>query len=199
MARRSDHTREELRGQILDATRSLIRAEGVGAVSTRKITGKIGYTAGTLYQIFASMDHLIDAVNTSTLNALYLSSRIHADPQNAEESLRKLAQAFLRFTEEHPNEWDAVISYPFGADHVLSEGYTDEVRNLLGMISTSVRDLYDDAEDPRKAEDVVALWCGIYGLFSLMSSRRLVAGHAPERIIEVLADTFLKAKKTTRD
>ena len=62
MARRSDHTREELRRLILQAARRIIRDKGVAALSARKVASDIGYTVGTIYQHFNGMDAILITV-----------------------------------------------------------------------------------------------------------------------------------------
>ena len=71
MARRSDHTREELRRMALDAARAIIESDGLRALSTRRLAKAIGYTPGTLYQLFEDLDDLIIEVNVETLDALH--------------------------------------------------------------------------------------------------------------------------------
>ena len=48
MARRNDHSKEELQSMAIDATRSLISQAGYEGVSARKVANSIGYTVGTL-------------------------------------------------------------------------------------------------------------------------------------------------------
>ena len=52
MARRSDHTREEIREMALVATEQIVSVAGFSALSARKIAKKIGYTVGSLYLLF---------------------------------------------------------------------------------------------------------------------------------------------------
>jgi len=194
MARRSDHTRAELRDLILDAARQIIRDDGVAALSARKIAARIGYTVGTLYQIFENMDRLVEEVNSATLRALHQASRAYARPEAAGESLRRLAGSFLDFTRAHPREWDAVITYQFGAAHQWSDDYSEKVDNLLGLISTAVGSFYSEEESDQRREDVMVLWCGLYGVFALNAANRLGGKHPPERMIGALAEMFLAAR-----
>ena len=64
MARRSDHTRAELKDLALEAARSIVREKGVSALSTRKLADRIGYTSGTIYQVFQNRDDLVEQMNT---------------------------------------------------------------------------------------------------------------------------------------
>ena len=51
MARRSDHSRDEIREMALNAAKTIVEREGAAALSTRKIANEIGYTAGSLYLV----------------------------------------------------------------------------------------------------------------------------------------------------
>ena len=44
MARRSDHTRDELRRMALDAARAIVEEDGLRGLSTRRLAKAIGYT-----------------------------------------------------------------------------------------------------------------------------------------------------------
>jgi len=70
MARRSDHTREELKNLILSSASRIIENEGYSALTVRKIATDIGYTPGTLYNVFQSMDGLTLALNAERVERL---------------------------------------------------------------------------------------------------------------------------------
>jgi AcrR family transcriptional regulator len=66
MGRRSDHSRDELRALILDAGTALIAEKGFGAFSAREVAKRIGYTIGTIHNVFGNVDGLLTAINTAT-------------------------------------------------------------------------------------------------------------------------------------
>ena len=70
MGRRSDHSRDELYVMALDAAESIVREDGFPALTARKVAARIGYTAGTLYNIFRNQDDLIIHLNARTLGRL---------------------------------------------------------------------------------------------------------------------------------
>ncbi|MEL7049187.1 MAG: helix-turn-helix domain-containing protein, partial [Pseudomonadota bacterium] len=70
MARRTDHTREELHALILDAAEKLIIEGGIDAFSTRAIAREIGYTSGTLYQYFSDSQDILLHINARTMHGL---------------------------------------------------------------------------------------------------------------------------------
>ena len=67
MARRSDHSREELRAMALKAGREIIMEQGVKNLTTRAVAKRMGYSPGTLYMLFENADDLKFAINVGTL------------------------------------------------------------------------------------------------------------------------------------
>ena len=54
----------------LDAARAIVSETGLEGLTTRKVAKRIGYTVGTLYQLFNDADDLIEQMNTRTLAGL---------------------------------------------------------------------------------------------------------------------------------
>ncbi|MBT7646949.1 MAG: helix-turn-helix transcriptional regulator, partial [Rhodospirillaceae bacterium] len=67
MARRSDHTRDQLHQMMLDAARHVAATDGPEAITARRIAGDIGYSPGTIYQLFDNLDALIVALKSVIL------------------------------------------------------------------------------------------------------------------------------------
>ena len=63
MARRKDHTREELTQLAIKAGRELVVEKGSAALTARNVAQAIGYTPGTLYNVFENIDALVAAIN----------------------------------------------------------------------------------------------------------------------------------------
>ena len=70
MARRSEHSLEELKALVLDAAETIVIDEGFSELKVRKIAMEIGYTVGSIYMVFANMADLIMHINARTLDAL---------------------------------------------------------------------------------------------------------------------------------
>lgn len=55
----------------LAAAGGILDRDGYGALSTRKVAAKIGYTVGSLYFIFRNLDDLILQLNARTLDEMH--------------------------------------------------------------------------------------------------------------------------------
>ena len=80
MGRRSDHTRAELEELILSAGHTLVAEAGLGGFSAREVARRIGYSIGTIHNVFRSSDRLIAALNTRSFVAwaAFLRERLEA-------------------------------------------------------------------------------------------------------------------------
>ena len=85
MARRSDHSREEIKELALNATEEIVAEAGFQALSARKVASAIGYTVGTIYLVFKNLDDLIMQVNARTLETLFKEVSVHQSKNNQKE------------------------------------------------------------------------------------------------------------------
>ena len=72
MARRSEHSKEQIRDMALEAAETIVATDGLAGLSARKIAKQIGYTVGTLYLVFRNLDDLVLHVNARTLDAMFV-------------------------------------------------------------------------------------------------------------------------------
>ena len=195
MARRSDHTREELRNLILESARRIVQSDGIETLTARKIAAGTGYTVGTIYQHFEGMDDLVHQLNGGTLQSLYehcAGLNLIGSPG---ENLTTLANSFVEFAEARGNEWEAVISYRYGPDHEWSEDYDATVSNLLGLMGRATASLYSSDKKAQQIKDMRLLWVSLYGAFTLNSAGRLGKEQTLPEIIDSLVEMFLSSKR----
>ena len=70
MGRRNEHSREQLQEMAVTAADEIIASEGLRGLTARKVAGRLGYSAGSLYMVFDGLDDLILHVNARTLERL---------------------------------------------------------------------------------------------------------------------------------
>jgi AcrR family transcriptional regulator len=101
---------------ILEGHRQLAEV-GFARFSAREVAKRIGYSIGTLYNVFGTHDRLILAINTRTFElwADHLRARLEA-PEG--DRIRTLVEGYFSFARENPNLWMAIY------DHRLPPGVT---------------------------------------------------------------------------
>lgn len=160
----------------LDAARRIVRERGIESLTARRVADAIGYTPGTIYQHFRNMDALAEAMNAETLMALFQSCPEPRSELTVEARLMALAEAFIAFAGRHPEEWRAVIAFPYGPAHLWSDVYDAAVGDLIRLLLDATSDLYGRDAKALQEQEVRALWAGFFGLFVLDSHGRLGCG-----------------------
>ena len=193
MARRSDHTRAELTQLALESARAIVVKGGIAALSARKVTKRMGYTIGTLYQHFDGMDDLVERMNAETLAALYEHCNKGATLEDVATQLKAFGILFIEFLKAHPNEWDAIMSYRYKDDHTTSEEYHREIVRLFGLLETATQQFYGEDEQEEHSTDMALLWASLTGIWGVANSERQVGGTL-EQMIDKLIRMYLDAR-----
>lgn len=198
MARRSDHSRAELSELAIAAAREIVAAEGLESLTARKIAQAIGYSPGTLYNVFEDLDDLIVQLNGRTLDALY--DRLSAVPRTDDPArdLHGLLSAYLGFLNEHRNLWTVLFEYRLPNEHILPDWYLAKVERALGLIEAVLASLAPDLDPATRAKAVRTLWAGLHGICSLSGAGKLqtVSGQSDREMAEMLLDCFLAGLPT---
>lgn len=199
MARRSDHSRDEMREMALNATEDIVAREGYAALSTRRVAAAIGYTVGTLYLVFRNFDELILQVNARTLDALFAHL---AQAENQPEGVSRvlaLGQAYLRFATERPRLWRMVFEHRMSAGAALPDWYRERVARLFGLIEAALRPLLSDRPEAELITAARVIWSGVHGICLLEVTERLQAVGSPpgEALVDSLIVEYLRGVRTS--
>ncbi|NNM03542.1 MAG: TetR/AcrR family transcriptional regulator [Gemmatimonadetes bacterium] len=92
---------------ILGGVRSLLATGGMEAVSMRAVAERSGLTAGAIYKHFKDKQALIDTVVEMAFHNFELSlfKAIASLPVGSFERLAALGESYIRFAEEHQEEF----------------------------------------------------------------------------------------------
>jgi AcrR family transcriptional regulator len=124
MGRRSDHSRTELEALIVAEGHRLMAETGFASFSAREVARRIGYSIGTIYNVFDSLDHLLIAINSRTFELWtdYLAKRMEGERHG--DRIRTLVEAYFGFARDNPNVWMAIY------DHRLPPGMAMPDRDM---------------------------------------------------------------------
>lgn len=177
MARRSDHSREELRAMALKAGREIIMEEGVKNLTTRAVAKRIGYSPGTLYVLFENADDLKFAINVGTLVELHHRlDELVRQVTDPEQRLRSIAQFYLEFGLASPNLWRLMFEHQLPGDDPMPDEITRETDALLEVTEAALRELVPglDGGIDRVA---AAFWAALHGIAHLVITGKLSLAH----------------------
>lgn len=164
MARRSDHSREHLKDMALNAAIRIVETEGFEKLTARRLAGEIGYTPGTLYNIFGSMDGLYYAINALTLETLLNTlAKAGLKTADAQESLMEMAGAYIGFAHKNTHLWLMLFNAPLTGSP--PDWYAEKIESVFIPLEKALLSLYD--ENTPKQEITLAartLWAAVHGI-----------------------------------
>ncbi|MEB3961902.1 TetR/AcrR family transcriptional regulator [Streptomyces kunmingensis] len=89
--------------RIVGAARALVDAEGLAAVSTRRLAAELGVSGPSLYNHFRTKDQILEAVADSVSAQVDLSMFDADDPRDWRTALHDWAVSYRAALREHPN------------------------------------------------------------------------------------------------
>ena len=196
MARRGEHSRDEIRRMALDAAEAIIAAEGYRSLSARKVAAAIGYTVGTLYLVFENRNNLVLQINGRTLERLHeqLTAAIASASaeSGAETTLITLARAYIGYAGRETPLWNMLFEYTTAQGEVLPDWYRHKLEQVFGHVEAALRPLLRYETETRRVARV--LWAGVHGICTLKIRQRLdlSGGQSDEEMATMLIKTFLR-------
>lgn len=142
MGRRSDHSRAELREIFIAEGHRHMGDVGYARFSAREVAKRIGYSVGTVYNVFGSYDGLILAINGRTLDLWldFLEARLDgADDDAPARRLDRAIEAYFDFAMAHRHAWTALYDFRLPDDTPLPEPYAAKVTAIMDAVEREVR------------------------------------------------------------
>ncbi|WP_099904900.1 TetR/AcrR family transcriptional regulator [Streptomyces sp. TLI_171] len=105
------------RERIVDAALALVDAEGLPALSTRRLAAELSVSGPSLYNHFATKDELLDAVVDSVMGEVDLT--MFDAPQDWRTALRDWARSYRAALAAHPHVVPVLAQGPGRRPHAL--------------------------------------------------------------------------------
>jgi AcrR family transcriptional regulator len=199
MGRRSSHTPQQLRALVLNAAQEIIEAQGLAGLSAREIARRIGYSPGTIYNLFSNLDDVVLNVEARVLDAL--DRRLGEAQQAADgaaegnqgDRLARLARAYLAFTQERPRLWNLLLEHDMPPGTELPPWYRQKLEGLMAQVERALAPCFPPGSEAERQRAARALWAGVHGIASLSTADKLsvVTTETAGRLIDDLVATYL--------
>ncbi len=195
MARRSDHSREEIREMALIAAEKIILENGLNGLSARKLAQAIGYTVGTLYLVFKNLDDLILHVNARTLDRLYQKmTEDQQVPSDSQKALLQLAQIYISFADQESRRWKIIFEHNSRQDDFAPDWYLERVTRMFALIEKHLEAIAPHKSKIKIKNAARTIWGGVHGICILAITDKLdVAGiESVDDLAQSLISNYLK-------
>lgn len=175
MGRRSDHSREELSRLIITEGHKHLAEVGFARFSAREVAKRVGYTIGTIYNVFGTYDRLILAINTRTFG--FWADHLRGALAGADtDRIRALVVGYFSFAAANRNLWMAIYDHRLPPDATIPEGEAAARSTLTEIVLhevSAVLPAHAAAAAPRLARSLIATVHGhclfaLNGTFAIM-------------------------------
>ncbi len=179
MARRKDHSREQLHEMAIQAATKILEEEGHEALTARRIAKEIRYAPGTLYNVFKDLDELMLHVAGRALDELRdelsAARREALGTANAStvDVVMALARGQLDFMRRRPAAWWQLFHVDWPDDEPLPDWYSAKVAAAMAELEAALVPEFPD-DDEFRGRLARTLWAGFFGICEVAALRQLM-------------------------
>ena len=199
MGRRSTHTSAELRQLILAAARDVIESQGLSALSAREIARRIGYSAGTLYNIFDNLDDVRQTLQSEMLQDLVARIGNIAKNGDAKTYVSQILKTYVNFAFANRQLWNALFENRAAGDGLSPRGMQDSINRVVDSLCDGLAPVLPGL--PREAieQDARILWASVHGMTAIATNNSAhgINHEAAIRYADKLATTYIKGLTAT--
>lgn len=164
MARRNDHTREQLVALTLEAVRNFLDKHPHKDLSLRKIAGLVGYVPSTLLNIFGNYNLLLLHVVAETLDELSgQAQQILGNSTCHKTALYELAYCYHDFAKTNRYRWQLIFDHNMNGE-TLPEWQANRIDKMTGMLEYLLQQLAPTREKQEVLQASRVLWAGVHGI-----------------------------------
>ncbi len=198
MARRKDHTPEELKALVIAAVLDSLKTQPADQLSLRKVAKMVGYSPGTLINLFGSYAHLILAANACTLDQI--AAKLEGVMDNSRDPMQQMsliAMAYLSFAKQHPFQWSILFEHRLAQEDEVPQWQLKRIGHLFSLIESCLLALNPNSKAQERHKASRVIWAAVHGICTLEVDDKLFAQDVVngESMIESLLTHYLGSWK----
>ncbi len=194
MGRRSVHSPEELRQLILDASQTIVERNGLTGLSAREIARMIGYSPGTLYNIFENLDDVLLTLQVQLMGrTVEHLKRVPMGP-DAEKNIEALANAYVDFAMVNRRMWNLFLGHSLPPGSSVPALFYDYTNGLVEIARDALAPIAPDALPESVDATARAFWAGLNGITAVAATEKGVylTPTTAQEYAKELTTTFLR-------
>lgn len=174
MARRFDHSSEEITAMALQWVKQHLQEASADSLSLRKVAKGIGYSPGTLINLFGSYGYLLLRVNAETLDEL--SQRMEAaivSDADPKQQMNAMALNYLDYALAHTHRWRLIFELRLAEDEDIPDWQQQRINQLLNKVKSLLEALNPNASSAAIEQTARVIWAGVHGISFLAVEDKL--------------------------
>lgn len=194
MARRNDHTREELIALTLNTVKEFLANNTYHELSLRKIATMIGYVPSTLVNVFGSYNLLLLHAVAQTLDELSNEAKqVVSECKDPKSALYELAYCYHDFALRHPYRWQLVFEHNMNGE-TLPEWQAERIDGMTGILESLLKMIAPTRSESEILQASRVLWSGVHGITLLSVDDKFFTAEPIDgkELIENLLSNYLR-------
>lgn len=185
-------TKEEIRADLIVKARELLTTKGLEFLTARKLADYSGYSVGTIYNQFKSMDSLIVWENCRTLEELYEVLMTAEMGSDAYENLNRLLEKFVGFVLANKILWFTLYNTHFqNTVESYEPYYLRRIIKIVRLLERNLHKLFIKVSGKERRVSAEVLFITVFSLSSLLTTEKEFAGLEKEYVVRILFNTYL--------
>lgn len=178
MARRNDHSHQEIRDMALDNVKIFLDDHTHHELSLRKLAKSIGYVPSTLVNIFGSYNLLLLRAIAQTLDELMQQVHLELEKSSTPEgSLQTIAYCYYDFAQQHPNRWQLVFQHNMNGEE-LPDWQENRINQMMSVLEDILKAINPSKENAEIVQSSRVIWASVHGI-TLLSLDDLFFSSSP--------------------
>lgn len=207
MARRKDHTPEELKAWVIRSVLEFLQEHPASELSLRKVAKRVEYSPGTLINLFGDYAHLLLVVNACTLDQI--SARLtlaltDSDAFEAQDQILLFAKEYLAFARAHSFQWRLVFEHRL--DEEIPDWQQNRINQLFELIEQRLQQICPSAQPDELQQASRTIWASVHGICMLDVDNKMFVSETKnglsingESMIQSLLSHYLSSWTTSTD
>ncbi|RUO99762.1 TetR/AcrR family transcriptional regulator [Hyphomicrobium sp.] len=194
MGRRSVHSPEELRQLILDASQTIVERNGITGLSAREIARMIGYSPGTLYNIFENLDDVLLTLQVQLMGRTVEHLKHVPQGSDGEKNIEDLAQAYVDFALVNRRMWNLFLAHSLPPGKTVPAPFFDYTTTLAQIVKDSLAQVAPKLPTEDIDTTARAFLAGLNGICALAATEKgvYITPATAQTYAKELTSTFLK-------
>jgi AcrR family transcriptional regulator len=173
MGRRNEHSRKQIKEMAIEAGKKIIVEEGFSNLGARKVARAIGYTVGTLYNVFDNYLDIVLNINAETLDDIknHLQKSIVPGEEGV-KAITTIGLSYVGYAGGNTNLWSALFDFQHPENTDMPEWYVEKVNSVFSLPVKALIPLFQGDIERAKNEARI-IWGGVHGICLLGLTHRL--------------------------
>ena len=185
-------SKEEIRLDLVVKAREILKDKGLDYLTARKLSDYSGYSVGTIYNQFKSMDNLVMWENCLTLDELYQYVSNAEKTSDVYKNLNNLLEKFVDFVLENKSLWFTLYNFHFRSIMERYEvSYLKRIVKIVKILEKNLFKLFAKIPNNERTLSTEVLGIAIFAISSLLTTEKEFSHLKKKYVVKILFNTYL--------